>query len=83
MDRVFEQILRTVLELSDDFTINPECDIRDDLGADSLQLMMIIIQTESRYGIELTPDVLTEARSVAQMTAAIRTAANSPAVRLE
>jgi acyl carrier protein len=47
--------------------IVPDADLQDDLGADSLGLLSLSEAIAARYGIELIPDDLIDARTVGEL----------------
>ncbi|MCI5649832.1 MAG: acyl carrier protein [Fusicatenibacter sp.] len=45
-------------------TINEETSFKDDLGADSLDLLEVVMALEDEYGIEINTDDLTDLATV-------------------
>jgi acyl carrier protein len=66
---VFEKlqaIIADQLEL-DAETITPDSDILDDLGADSLDVVDLIMSVEDEFSIEVPDEALENIRTVAEM----------------
>ncbi len=66
---VFEQlqaIIADQLEL-DAETITPDSNILDDLGADSLDVVDLIMSVEDEFGIEVPDEALENIRTVEEM----------------
>ena len=66
---VFEQlqaIIADQLEL-DAETITPDSNILDDLGADSLDVVDLIMSVEDEFGIEVPDEALEDIRTVEEM----------------
>ena len=66
---VFEKlqaIIADQLEL-DAETITPDSNILDDLGADSLDVVDLIMSVEDEFGIEVPDEALEEIRTVDEM----------------
>lgn len=51
--------------------ITPDSDLVDDLGADSLDSVEIVMELEDQFGIEIKDDELDEIRTVGQLVRAI------------
>lgn len=51
--------------------ITPDSDLVDDLGADSLDSVEIVMELEDQFGIEINDDELDEIRTVGQLVKAI------------
>ena len=66
---VFEQlqaIIADQLEL-DAETVTPDSNILDDLGADSLDVVDLIMSVEDEFGIEVPDEALENIRTVEEM----------------
>ena len=66
---VFEKIRET---LAEQFEVNPEkitrdTDVMDDLGADSLDLVELIMVLEDEYGITVTDESVYEHKTVGEI----------------
>ena len=48
--------------------ITPETDIIDDLGADSLDVVELLMTIEDKYGIVIPDDEVTELRTIKKMS---------------
>ncbi len=48
--------------------ITPETDILDDLGADSLDVVELLMTIEDKYGIVIPDDEVTELRTIKKMS---------------
>ncbi len=56
--------------------ITPETDIIDDLGADSLDVVELLMTIEDKYGIVVPDDEVTNLRTIAKMSEYIENNAN-------
>lgn len=61
-----QEIIADQLEL-DVETITPDSDILDDLGADSLDVVDLIMSVEDEFSIEVPDEALENIRTVADM----------------
>ncbi|MET9301293.1 phosphopantetheine-binding protein [Micromonospora aurantiaca] len=71
MDTRFEQILKSVAELPDEFEILAEQDLREDLDIDSLRLIDVVLGIEEEFNVELGEDALAKAKTAGQLWAEI------------
>ena len=67
LDPRFLQILREVAELDRTFQIEPEQDLKHDLGIDSLKLIDIVLAVERSFGAELSEDALSQLQTVGSL----------------
>ncbi|MCL2365604.1 MAG: acyl carrier protein [Oscillospiraceae bacterium] len=66
---IFEKIreaLATQFEI-DPETITPETDVMNDLGADSLDLVELIMTLEDEYGVSVTDESVYEHKTVGEI----------------
>jgi acyl carrier protein len=70
-------VIATVREVLDlpDREITPESDLRELPGVESIKLLRVISKVEKRYGVELDDDVIFDSSTIAQIAAAIESAA--------
>ena len=66
MFETIRKVLAEQLEV-DPAQITPDTDIIDDLGADSLDLVELVMSLEERYDIFLTDDKTANVRTVGQV----------------
>ncbi|HIT29288.1 MAG TPA: acyl carrier protein [Candidatus Scatomorpha stercoravium] len=66
MFETVKKVLAEQLEV-DPALITPDTDIMDDLGADSLDLVELVMSLEERYDIVLTDDKTASVRTVGQV----------------
>ncbi len=66
MFETVRKVLAEQLEV-DESIITPETDIIDDLGADSLDLVELVMSLEEHYDIVLTDDKTANVRTVGQV----------------
>ena len=66
MFETVRKVLAEQLEV-DESTITPDTDIIEDLGADSLDLVELVMSLEERYDIVLTDDKTAHVRTVGQV----------------
>ena len=66
MFETVRKVLAEQLEV-DESIITPETDIIDDLGADSLDLVELVMSLEEHYDIALTDDKTANVRTVGQV----------------
>ncbi len=66
MFETVRKVLAEQLEV-DPSVITPETDIIDDLGADSLDLVELVMSLEEHYDIVLTDDKTADVRTVGQV----------------
>ena len=66
MFETVRKLLAEQLEV-DESIITPETDIIDDLGADSLDLVELVMSLEEHYDIVLTDDKTANVRTVGQV----------------
>ena len=66
MFETVRKVLAEQLEV-DESIITPETDIIDDLGADSLDLVELVMSLEEHYDIVLTDDKTANIRTVGQV----------------
>ena len=48
--------------------VKPESRLKEDLGADSASIMMLVMDVESEFGIEVEDDAIEKVKTVADMT---------------
>ncbi len=51
--------------------VTPECNLKDDLGADSIDAVSIIMDIEDKYGISIDEDTARSFQTVADLVAFI------------
>ena len=51
--------------------VKPESRLKEDLGADSASVMMLVMDVESEFGIEVEDDAIEKVKTVADMAAYI------------
>ena len=51
--------------------VKPESRLTEDLGADSASVMMLVMDVESEFGIEVEDDAIEKVKTVADMVAYI------------
>ena len=51
--------------------VKPESRLKEDLGADSASIMMLVMDVESEFGIEVEDDAIEKVKTVADMVAYI------------
>jgi len=68
---IFEQVRDTLAKQFeiDPSTITPETNIIDDIGADSLDVVELIMSLEDNYGISISDDDAAKLLTVEQITA--------------
>lgn len=68
---IFEQVRDTLAKQFeiDPATITPETNIIDDIGADSLDVVELIMSLEDNYGISISDDDAAKLLTVEQITA--------------
>ena len=68
---IFEQVRDTLAKKFeiDPATITPETNIIDDIGADSLDVVELIMSLEDNYGISISDDDAAKLLTVEQITA--------------
>ena len=47
--------------------VKPESRLKEDLGADSASIMMLVMDVESEFGIEVEDDAIEKVKTVADM----------------
>jgi acyl carrier protein len=69
-DEVYEQVREILVERLDinEAEVTPQASLRDDLKADSLDLVELIMDLEERFGIKISDD---EAQSIATVRDAV------------
>ncbi len=67
---MIEQIIEAISKQLkiDPSKITPDTDIIDDLGADSLDVVELLMTIEDKYGIVIPDDEVTELRTIAKMS---------------
>lgn len=67
---VYEKIRELLLSQFgiDEDQLTPQTDIIDDLGADSLDVMEMLMALEEEYGILVADDDVSELRTIAEIT---------------
>lgn len=67
---MLEQIIETIAKQLkvDPATITPDTDIIDDLGADSLDVVELLMTIEDKFGIVVPDDEVTNLRTIAKMS---------------
>ena len=51
--------------------VKPESRLKEDLGSDSASVMMLVMDVESEFGIEVEDDAIEKVKTVADMAAYI------------
>ena len=51
--------------------VKPESRMKEDLGADSASIMMLVMDVENEFGIEVEDDAIEKVKTVADMAAYI------------
>lgn len=74
MDELFEQVKAIIVEQLgvDPETVTPEADIREDLEADSLDLVELIMTFEEQFGGEISDEEVQEIKTVGQAVEFLR-----------
>lgn len=57
-------ILAKQLRIADPATINPESKIKKDLGADSLDILQLLMKIEDEYGLVIPDEALADFETV-------------------
>ena len=67
---MLEQIIEDIAKQlkADPATITPDTDIIDDLGADSLDVVELLMTIEDKYGIIVPDDEVTNLRTISKMS---------------
>lgn len=52
--------------------VKPESRLKEDLGADSASIMMLVMDVESEFGIEVEDDAIEKVKTVADMASYIQ-----------
>ena len=73
MIELVERTVRTVLDLPESFELRPELKLYDDLGADSLLLMAVIVGIETELGAEFSAEAIGRIRTIGDLLAEVRT----------
>jgi acyl carrier protein len=71
MDTRFTDILKSVAELEESFTITGEQDLQADLEIDSLRLIDVVLNVEREFKVELSEEALAQAVTVGQLWAEV------------
>ncbi len=70
---VYEDVKQVIIERLgvDEEKITPETSFRDDLGADSLDVVELVMEMEDRFGIEVSDDDAEQLTTVGKVAAFI------------
>ena len=66
LDQIIEAIAKQLKV--DPSTITPDTDIIDDLGADSLDVVELLMTIEDKFGIVVPDDEVTNLRTISKMS---------------
>ncbi|MDO4772431.1 MAG: acyl carrier protein [Bacillota bacterium] len=76
---IFDTIKKIIIDklnLSPDYEIEPETSLKDDLKADSVDAIEVIMELESEFGIEIDDKDLVKFETVADLEEYIENALN-------
>ena len=77
LERV-KKIIAAHMEL-DEAALTPETDLEDDLGADSLDAVELLVAFEEEFGISVPDDDVIAIRTIGDIAEYIESAKNDPA----
>lgn len=70
---IFDRVVTIIQERKgEDFTITENLSLKDDLDADSVDLMEFILTIEDEFGIEISDEEIDNLNSVADVLAVIK-----------
>lgn len=70
---IFDRVVTIIQERTgEDFTITENLSLKDDLEADSVDLMEFILTIEDEFGIEISDEEIDNLNSVADVLAVIK-----------
>lgn len=70
---IFDRIVAIIQESQGaDFEVTEDLSLKDDLGADSVDLMEFILTIEDEFGIEISDEEIDQLQSVADVVAIIK-----------
>lgn len=70
---IFDRVVTIIQERKgEDFTITENLSLKDDLDADSVDLMEFILTIEDEFGIEISDEEIDHLNSVADVLAVIK-----------
>lgn len=71
--QIFDRVVTIIQERKgEDFTITENLSLKDDLDADSVDLMEFILTIEDEFGIEISDEEIDNLHSVADVLAVIK-----------
>lgn len=71
--QIFDRVVTIIQERKgEDFTITENLSLKDDLDADSVDLMEFILTIEDEFGIEISDEEIDNLNSVADVLAVIK-----------
>lgn len=71
--QIFDRVVTIIQERKgEDFTITENLSLKDDLDADSVDLMEFILTIEEEFGIEISDEEIDNLHSVADVLAVIK-----------
>ena len=71
--QIFDRVVTIIQERKgEDFTITENLSLKDDLNADSVDLMEFILTIEEEFGIEISDEEIDNLNSVADVLAVIK-----------
>lgn len=71
--QIFDRVVTIIQERKgEDFTITENMSLKDDLDADSVDLMEFILTIEDEFGIEISDEEIDNLNSVADVLAVIK-----------
>lgn len=70
---IFDRIVTIIQERKgEDFAVTEALSLKDDLDADSVDLMEFVLTLEDEFGIEITDEEIDQLQSVADVVAIIK-----------
>ena len=71
--QIFDRIVTIIQERQgEDFVVTENLSLKDDLDADSVDLMEFVLTVEDEFGIEISDDEIDQLQSVADVLKAIK-----------
>ena len=71
--RIFDRIVTIIQERQgEDFVVTEALSLKDDLDADSVDLMEFVLTLEDEFGIEISDEELTNWQSVGDVVAVVK-----------